>query len=223
MNTLVILYVEIHYYSIYNYCIRGVASNALNTPGNPQKCTRAYLSTLLFLKLTIPLSKPASLITTHFFALFMHWHYTQQLPNAISSIRIHAHKETSSRVTKKWQTTRNVFFAPRFRTDWRGATLHGRSTPTNLPSRRSPPPVSNCSVPATEGQLTFFCCHSRLISYDDRSRLDTTTRWVVEGHVYLLLLTTLCVGCVRYKTRKSHWNGRMRLSLGYWILEHSKV
>ena len=103
------------------------------------------------------------------------------------SIRIYAHKETSSRVTNKQRTTRNVFFAPRFRTDWRGATLHGRSTPTNPPSRRSPPLVSNCSVPATEGQLTFFCCHSRLISYDGRSRSDTTTRWVVEGHVYLLL------------------------------------
>lgn len=35
--------------------------------------------------------------------------------------------------------------------------------------------------------------------------------------------TTLYVGCVRYKARKSHWNGRMRLGLSYWILEHSKV
>lgn len=192
MNTLVTLYVEIYCYSIYNYCIRGVASNALNTPGNPQKCTRAYLSTLLFLKLTIPLSKPASLITTHLFAPFMHWHYTQQLPDAMSSTSIHAHKETSSRVMNKRQTTRNVFFAPRFRTDWRGATLRGRPTPTNPPSRRSPPLVSNCSVPATGGQLTFFCCHSRLISYDDRSRSDTTVRWVVEGHVYLLLDHPVC-------------------------------
>lgn len=165
------------------------ARSPLNAIANPQKCARAYLSALLFLKLTIPLVEAASLITTYLF------HCVYALAHrATTTGRGHdehndprVQRNIASRATTERTTRKNVLRRPRFRTDWRGATLRGRSTPTRSLRSSPPPPVSNYSVPATAGQLTFFCCHSSFVSYDNlSSRSDITETQVVHGHVCLL-------------------------------------
>lgn len=95
------------------------ARSPLNAIANPRKCARAYLSALLFLKLTIPLVEAASLITTYLF------HCVYALAHrATTTGRGHdehndprVQRNIASRATTERTTRKNVLRRPRFRTD----------------------------------------------------------------------------------------------------------
>lgn len=121
--------------------------------------------------------------------MFTHWHTAQRPPDAATtSTTIHAYKETSRHVQRPSvqrgktccvdRVSGPTEEEPRFAAD---------QPPPGRSVQAPPPPVSNYSVPATAGQLTFFCCHSSFVSYDNlSSRSDITETQVVHGHVCLL-------------------------------------